>query len=132
LPKEYNAIRVYATRLPLNERSHAHPFGGFVFNVSVSTRGHRDEGDKLFCVVLPFGEWTGGELGLFEPKLLLRPRPWDAIIFPSCKITHFNLDFEGIRLSLVLHSDKYGDRWVQDMNGWEARNPLTVPAQSDV
>ncbi|KAJ7508001.1 hypothetical protein B0H11DRAFT_2218000 [Mycena galericulata] len=111
LPKEHASIKVYATRLPLHERSHAHPFGGFVFNVRVSTRGHRDSGDKLFCVVLPFGSWTGGEVGMFEPGFLFRPRAWDGIIFPSCNITHFNMNFNGIRLSLVLHSDKYGDRW---------------------
>ncbi|KAJ6542472.1 hypothetical protein DFH09DRAFT_1089025 [Mycena vulgaris] len=122
LPKEHADISVYATRLPLNERSLAHPFGGFVINVRVSTRGHRDGGDKLFCVVIPFGNWTGGELVMYEPGCVFRPRPWDAIIFPSCQITHFNLTFEGVRLSLVLHSDKYGDGWVQDQNGWASRN----------
>jgi hypothetical protein len=33
-------------------------------------------------------------------------------------MTHFNLHFEGVRASLVLHSDKYGDQWVRDRNGW--------------
>ncbi|KAJ6552568.1 hypothetical protein DFH09DRAFT_1496685 [Mycena vulgaris] len=122
LPNEHADISVYATRLPLNERSIAHPFGGFVINVRVCTRGHRDGGDKLFCVVIPFGDWTGGELVMYEPGCVFRPRSWDAIIFPSSRITHFNLHFEGVRLSLVLHSDKYGDRWVQDQNGWASRN----------
>jgi hypothetical protein len=122
LPKEHAQISVYAERLPLNERSVAHPFGGFVINVRVSTKGHRDGGDKLFCVVIPFGDWKGGELVTFEPGCVFRLRPWDAIIFSSCKITHFNLVFEGVRLSLVLHSDKYGDHWVQDQNGWASRN----------
>ncbi|KAJ7432244.1 hypothetical protein B0H11DRAFT_1760779 [Mycena galericulata] len=131
LPKEHASIKVYATRLPLHERSHAHPFGGFVFNVRVSTRGHRDSGDKLFCVVLPFGSWTGGEVGMFEPGFLFRPRAWDGIIFPSCNITHFNMNFNGIWLSLVLHSDKYGDRWVQNQNGWKARNKDYVPSEDD-
>ncbi|KAJ7281087.1 hypothetical protein C8J57DRAFT_960887, partial [Mycena rebaudengoi] len=66
LPDEYEKITVYVSRLPMHERSHAHPFGGFVVNISVSTRGHRDAGDKLFCVVIPFGSWIGGELCLFE------------------------------------------------------------------
>jgi hypothetical protein len=73
-------------------------------------------------VVIPFGEWTGGELGFVEPGLLFRLRAWDAIIFASCDITHFNLDFQGVRCSLVLHSDKHGDRWVQNKNNWEARD----------
>ncbi|KAJ7130251.1 hypothetical protein C8R44DRAFT_731804 [Mycena epipterygia] len=121
LPDEHGAISVFVSRLPLNERSLAHPFGGFVVNVRVSTRGHRDGGDKLFCVVIPFGTFTGGALALFEPGFVFPLRAWDAIIFPSCNVTHFNLDFEGTRLSLVLHSDKYGDRWVQDENGWGSR-----------
>ncbi|KAJ7272360.1 hypothetical protein C8J57DRAFT_1507215 [Mycena rebaudengoi] len=121
LPDDYETIKVYVSRLPLNERSHAHPFGGFVVNIAVATRGHRDAGDKLFCVVIPFGRWTGGELCLFEPGFVFRLRPWDIILFPSCDITHFNLDFQGVRLSLVLHSDKHGDHWVVDGNGWMPR-----------
>ncbi|KAJ7649008.1 hypothetical protein DFH06DRAFT_1135269 [Mycena polygramma] len=80
-------VHVFAHKLPLNQRSPAHPFGGYVFNFVVSTDGHRDGGDKIFCVVIPFGEWTGG-----------------------------------IRCSLVLHSDKYGDNWVQTKNNWQSRN----------
>jgi hypothetical protein len=107
-PEEYEEIKIFVDKLPLNERSLAYPFGGFVINVSVSTRAHRDRFDKLFCVVIPFGHWTGGELCLYEPGLALRLHPWDIVIFPSCNITHFNLHFDGVRLSLVLHSDCYG------------------------
>ncbi|KAJ7267352.1 hypothetical protein C8J57DRAFT_1067884 [Mycena rebaudengoi] len=126
LPDEYEDIKVFVSQLPLNERSHAHPFGGFVINISVATRGHRDAGDKLFCVVIPFGSWRGGELCLYEPGFVFRLRPWDIIIFPSCDITHFNLDFEGTRLSLVLHSDKHGDHWIVDGNGWFPRDGLAT------
>ncbi|KAJ7255691.1 hypothetical protein C8J57DRAFT_1517983 [Mycena rebaudengoi] len=126
LPEEYGKIKVYISQLPLNERSTAHPFGGFVINVSVATRGHRDAGDKLFCMVIPFSSWVGGELCLYEPGFVFRLRPWDMIIFPSCDITHFNLHFEGVNggthLSLVLHSDKHGDKWVADGNGWVPRD----------
>ncbi|KAJ7711117.1 hypothetical protein B0H16DRAFT_1344042, partial [Mycena metata] len=87
--------------LPLNQRSEAYPFSGYVLNISVSTRGHRDKGDLEFCVVFPLGEWTGGGLDLFEPSFLFRLHSTDAIIFPSCDITHFNQDFKGIHMSLV-------------------------------
>ncbi|KAJ7259445.1 hypothetical protein C8J57DRAFT_1073108 [Mycena rebaudengoi] len=132
LPEEYDKITVYVSQLPLNECSHAHPFGGFVVNISVATRGHRDAGDKLFCVVIPFGSWTGGELCLYEPGLMFCLLPWDIVIFPSCDITHFNLDFEGVDggtlLSLVLHSDKHGDFWVADHNGWMPREVSVTSA----
>ncbi|KAJ7123897.1 hypothetical protein C8R43DRAFT_1135929 [Mycena crocata] len=112
LPDEYAELKIYVTKLPLNQRSAAHPFGGFVINVSAATRGHRDRFDKLFCVVIPFGNWTGGELGLYELGFVFRLHAWDMFVFPSCDITHFNLHFKGVRLSIVLHSDKAGDTWM--------------------
>ncbi|KAJ7509969.1 hypothetical protein B0H11DRAFT_1900386 [Mycena galericulata] len=118
LPDEHAEIKIYVSKLPLNERSAAHPFGGFVVHVSACTDAHRDTFDKLFCVVIPFGDWTGGELCLYELGFVFRLRAWNMLIFPSCDITHFNLAFEGIRLSLVLHSDKCGDAWVQTGNDW--------------
>ncbi|KAJ6471175.1 hypothetical protein DFH09DRAFT_1344293 [Mycena vulgaris] len=122
LPEEYLEIKIYVTKLPLNERSAAHPFGGFVINISARTDAHRDIFDKLFCIVIPFGRWKGGELCLYELGFVFRLHPWDMLVFPSCDITHFNLDFEGTRLSIVLHSDKSGDKWVQTGNGWVARS----------
>ncbi|KAF8176640.1 hypothetical protein K438DRAFT_1607254 [Mycena galopus ATCC 62051] len=117
-PKEHYEISIFANRLPLNERSPAHPFAGFVINVGSATWGHRNAGDKLFCPVIPLGEFEGAELGLYEPGLLIRPRPWDVIIFPSCDITHFNTHVKGTRISIVLNTDKAGDHWVKGQNGW--------------
>ncbi|KAJ6578502.1 hypothetical protein B0H19DRAFT_1062983 [Mycena capillaripes] len=117
-PEEHFHIQVFASRLPLNQRSPAYPFAGYVLNIGVSSDAHRDEGDKIFCVIIPFGEWEGGEFGLHEPRFLFRLRAWDAIIFQSCKVTHFNMDIKGVRCSLVLHTDKEGDNWVHSMNNW--------------
>ncbi|KAK6977551.1 hypothetical protein R3P38DRAFT_2581340 [Favolaschia claudopus] len=121
LPEEYSAIEVWASHLPLNERSAAYPFGGYVINLCISTVGHRDKRDHRFCVVISYchGEGVGGDLGMYETGLLLRTRPWDVSIFPSCEITHFNTPINGVRISIVLHSDIYGERWVANKNGWE-------------
>ncbi|KAK0499761.1 hypothetical protein EDD18DRAFT_1103064 [Armillaria luteobubalina] len=95
LPEIYKDLTVFVNHLPLNDHSPAYPFSGFVVNVGVATDGHRDSFDKL---------------------------PWDILIFPSGRITHFNLHFDGLRGSVVLHSDKGGDAWAQDeergYNGW--------------
>ncbi|KAK7041132.1 hypothetical protein R3P38DRAFT_2512630, partial [Favolaschia claudopus] len=64
-------------------------------------------------------EGVGGDLGMYETGLLLRTRPWDVGIFPSSDITHFNMPINGVRISIVLHSDIYGERWVANKNGWE-------------
>ncbi|KAK0242064.1 hypothetical protein EDD85DRAFT_934815 [Armillaria nabsnona] len=118
----YKDLTVFVDHLPLNDQSPAYPFSGFVVNVGVATDGHRDGFDKLACVVIPFGEWTGGELCLYEAGFVWRLKPWDILIFPSGRITHFNLHFAGLRGSLVLHSDKGGNAWAQreelGYNGW--------------
>ncbi|KAG6914250.1 hypothetical protein DXG01_001456 [Tephrocybe rancida] len=120
LPQEYEQLVAYVDHLPLKASSPAHPFGGFILNFCVSTHSHRDFGDKILCVVVPFEDYTGGELCLFEPGLVIDLAPGDVFIFPSADITHFNLHFEGVCLSLVLHSDKQGDSWAADTNFWEA------------
>jgi hypothetical protein len=70
------------------------------------------------CLVLVIGQHAGGELCLVEPGLVLRLRNGDIALFPSGRITHFNLNYLGIRASVVLHSDKEGKAWADDRAGW--------------
>jgi hypothetical protein len=109
---------LYVSQLPLHSRSPAHPFGGFVINFDVSTAGHRDNGDDEFCAVITAQKCAGGEICLHEAGFILESCHGDIVIFPSSKITHFNLHFEGIRASLVLHSDKSGKRCAENFNNW--------------
>jgi hypothetical protein len=118
LPEEYQEIEVYCRSLSFGDLPASHPFAGVVVNFCVSCNGHRDWIDKLLCVVIPFGDWEGGELVLYELGLVIKLKPGDILIFPSCHITHFNLHFSGLRGSLVLHSDIQGDKWVKNLNGW--------------
>lgn len=109
---------MYAETLPGGDQSLAYPFGGLALNIGVSTDGHRDEYDKDVCCIIPFGPYTGGDLGLFEFGFIFDLHPLDLAIFRSCDITHFNRHFKGVRFSLVLHTDKSCDKWVYDANGW--------------
>ena len=118
LPAETEEISMFVNHLPFSEYLGIEPFTGLVFNVGVCTTGHRDSLDQKFCVVCPFLNFEGGELVLHEAGLVLEARPGDVIIFPSCDITHFNLHFRGTRVSLVLHVDKHGQRWVVHQNEW--------------
>jgi hypothetical protein len=118
MPEEYKLIDVYWRYLSLGEVPASYPFSGVVINFCVSTNAHRDWIDKHLCVVIPFGDWEGGEIVLYELGLVIKLKPGDILIFPSCHITHFNLHFSGLRGSIVLHSDTQGDRWVKDFNGW--------------
>lgn len=105
---------------PYHQTSPAHPFTGFVLNLNVRTQCHRDLHDHVLCVVLVFGQYSGGELVLYEPGLVLDLKNGDFVVFASDKITHFNLDFEGVRGSLVMHTDKALAKWSRDLNDWRS------------
>ncbi|KAJ7823638.1 hypothetical protein B0H14DRAFT_3730063 [Mycena olivaceomarginata] len=115
---EFDELSIYCDALPMKAACPSYPFGGFVLNLRVSTSAHRDHGDKKLCVVIPFGQFQGGQLCLYEIGLKFDLRLGDVLIFPSCDLTHFNMHFSGKRGTLVLHSDRQGDGWVSDRRGW--------------
>ena len=84
----------------------------------MSTKGHRDGKDLAACVVLPVGRFVGGGLCLKEAGLVLPLGSGDFVVFPSSKITHFNLHYIGTRISVVCHSDGEGKRWSKAKGGW--------------
>ena len=122
--------------LPCSDVSPVYPFGGFVININVTTRIHRDHGDHDICLVLTISDCTGGELCLFEPGIVLGLRTGDAVVFSSAAISHFNLHYKGIRASIVLHSDKRGMDWVADRNGWAhnvfMRTHISTSSDTDI
>ncbi|RDX47707.1 hypothetical protein OH76DRAFT_1353787 [Lentinus brumalis] len=111
-------ISVLASSLPGHQDVPAYPFSGFVLNINVATRVHRDGKDLHACLVMPIGEFTGGDLVLVEPGLVLPLRCGDLVFFLSPEISHFNLHFKGMRASLVCHTDREGVVWSQTGNGW--------------
>ena len=40
------------------------------------------------------------------------------VIFPSTKISHFNLNFQGKRAFIVFYTDKEVEHWAANQNGW--------------
>lgn len=70
------------------------------------------------CTVLVIGNHKGGELVLHEPGLVIEAKEGYLIIFPSGRISHFNLHYKGLRGSMVLHTDKALEAWVKNRNGW--------------
>ena len=118
LPHVHDILSIFCDILPLNGRPCTYPFPGCVINLQVATQGHIDIGDDTICVVIPFGEFEGGELVLHEAGLIIDMKEGDILIFPSYRLTHYNMHFKGIRGSVVMHSDKEGKKWVKDRNGW--------------
>ncbi|TCD60234.1 hypothetical protein EIP91_010522 [Steccherinum ochraceum] len=60
LPDEYDELTVFAEALPFGEVAAAGPFTGFVVNLNVMTRAHRDSMDKSICLVMVLGQHEGG------------------------------------------------------------------------
>jgi hypothetical protein len=129
-PSEYEEIKAFVDVLPLNHYPKTYPFASFVLNVQGSAVAHKDAGDKIWCVTIPFGQFSGGSLVLHEPGIVIERGIGDVMIFPSSNLTHFNLDFKGVRGSMILFSDRHGDDWVRFRNGWNEH--LVVKAVKDV
>ena len=68
--------------------------------------------------MLPFGNWKGGELCLYEPGITLGLRAGDVVLFPSNRISHFNLCMEGHCGSIVLSTDRDMKGWIENRNHW--------------
>ena len=118
LPDAFDRLRVFCEILPFNQMPATYPFPGFVLNIQVCTEAHVDANDDTICVVIPFGPYEGGELVLYEAGLVLEIQEGDILIFPSYRLTHFNLHFTGVRGSVVMHSDKVVTTWNANRNGW--------------
>lgn len=120
LPEEYEIIKLFADVLPADASSPAFPFSGFVVNINVTTRIHRDGKDLNFCVVLVISsdDCEGGDICFLEAGVKLGLRNGDFLVFPSTVLSHFNLHFKGKRVSVVMHSDIAGLEWVKKRNGW--------------
>lgn len=109
----------FAEVLPADGECPAAPFAGFVINFNVATKIHRDN-DRGFCVILVISEnCEGGALCLEELGIKLKLANGDFAIFPSQKISHFNTDFKGERVSLVFHTDADSELWIKHRNYWK-------------
>ena len=96
-----------------------YPFTKLVVNLGAQLEGHLDPTDDGGCLIVPFGEWEGAELCLYNAGLVLELRSGDGVVFPSDRISHFNLLMSGLRGSLVMATDKGLRAWRKTRNCWE-------------
>ncbi|KAG2121040.1 uncharacterized protein F5147DRAFT_562829 [Suillus discolor] len=118
LPEEYEFLIQYVDLLPGKPGSPVASFLSLVVNVNVCTLAHRDGKDLIYCLVLPLGDFKCGELVLKEQGLVVGLYSGDFMVFLSRDTTHFNLDYEGRRASLVLHTDGEFANWKETRNHW--------------
>lgn len=122
-PEQWKALVHIADSLPpgaLHEIG-LEPFTGYVANLNVCTNGHTDPEDaEDICVLLMASECSGGELVLYELGLVIELRGGDVVEFRSKNLTHFNLHYQGRRLTFVLHSDRANGGWEDTCNQYTA------------
>ena len=118
LKEECQILQASLECLPTSTSHDISPWSSIVVNFNCTTLAHKDLKDQLLCGVLVIGDCKGGDLCFYEPGLVLPLRSGDFVAFYSSKITHFNLDFVGIRISIVFHSDSNIQSWVHNRNGW--------------
>ncbi|KAJ3803983.1 hypothetical protein F5876DRAFT_70999, partial [Lentinula aff. lateritia] len=79
-PDMFHEILATADLLPLNDTSPASPFTSIVVNINIGTLAHRDKNDGYTCICVTIGNPKGGELGMYEPKLLIETRNGDVVV----------------------------------------------------
>lgn len=105
--------------LPLNSLPVICPLSSFILNFMVSTTLHYDSHNDKICLIMVISDCKGGELVLLELGLILDLCNEDVVIFHSRDITHFNLYFVNMRVSIVCHTDYDFQHWLDDFNKWE-------------
>ena len=73
---------------------------------------------------MPIGSFIGGALVTVENGLVVELTSGDFTVFPSQRVTHLNMPYVGKRASLVCHTDREGQSWVRDRNGWVVNSYL--------
>ncbi|KAJ7480894.1 hypothetical protein FB451DRAFT_1130717 [Mycena latifolia] len=126
-PEAYEQVRGFADNLPLNMVSPSYPFAGYMVNFRVATDAHKDTKDGDWCLIIFVKRGEGGEICLHELGLKINGKTGGMLAFPSKYVTHFNSHFKGLRLSLVLHTDREGASWGKDMGGWGDHVSRHVP-----
>lgn len=118
LPEVYEELVEYEESLPLGIMSAASPFTGFVSNIAPCTLIHRDRDLKDLCMDYTSGNFSGGELVLYQARLVVQFRAGTGGGFASHSLDHFNLEYKGNRGSVIMHTERCGSTWLEGRNGW--------------
>ena len=110
-------VRYGGARPYLKARHKLKPLCGIWFGVAIneevtgSTGTHLDFGDSGFNCVVPWGEYTGGGLVLWQLKMIVELEPGDAFFFMGSLIAHNVGEIEGVRNSIDLFCHKNVLSW---------------------
>ena len=125
MPEEFNKLCVLVEFMPLEGSVPCEPFSGMVLNIHVCLLAHVDREDEKLCVIVPFGDFEGGELVLSDLGLVFDLKNRDMLVFRSDILVHFNLKVrKGFRGSFVLSSDSHLNNFLNRMKQLKATNQI--------
>jgi hypothetical protein len=83
------------------------PFCAMAINFNICMKPHFDTHDPTFghAFIVPFGNYTGGNLVLNTIHTAFDIRPGDIAHFTAREIEHWNTEYLGDRYSLVFFTD---------------------------
>jgi hypothetical protein len=119
-------VRYRGAQPYLKARHNLHPLCGIWFGVAInqlvtgSTGTHLDFGDWGYNCVVPWGQYTGGGLVLWQLEMIVELEPGDAFFFMGLLIAHNVGEIEGVRNSIDLFCHKNVLMW-KDMCDEEKR-----------
>ncbi|KAJ3098035.1 hypothetical protein HDU96_000164 [Phlyctochytrium bullatum] len=88
-------------------------FGGMSINYNISTQLHKDADDlpNGWCLILPYGNYSGGDLNMVETGYRLKVAEGELALFRSNLLTHGNEGVRDERLALVFYTCANLYRW---------------------
>jgi len=104
--KHYSRLYEVYSKVSMPERL-VGVFGAVAVNVDYATEPHYDHDDfsNGLCWVMPFGNYTGGELKFLDLNIEADLQPGDLICFQSRHLFHGNNPYDGVRHSLVFFTN---------------------------
>ena len=105
-------VRYGGARHYLQAHYNLQPLCGIWFGVAIneavtgSTGTHLDFNDLGYNCVVPWGEYKGGVLVLWQLKIIMELEPSDTFFFIDSLIAHNVEEIEGVRNSIILFCHK--------------------------
>jgi predicted 2-oxoglutarate/Fe(II)-dependent dioxygenase YbiX len=75
-------------------------------NYNITTKFHIDLSDEGMCVIVPVGEWEGGELIIPQLGIKINLVKGQVVMMRSSLLVHGNYIARGFRIGLVFFSHK--------------------------
>jgi predicted 2-oxoglutarate/Fe(II)-dependent dioxygenase YbiX len=99
----------------------------------VETMPHRDLNDFFFTMscLIPFGEFEGGDLILWEAQIVVKLHAEDLFFFPAHLFTHSNTSVEGVRHSVIAFTSEGVLRWSAATTGYMNDRKNVVKKRQD-